>query len=252
MPRGEREDERGIVIISHEHRFVFVKTHKTAGTSIEVLLGGIAGADAIVTPIEPPVEGHVARNYEIAGSPTSSLLRRARRGFRKRASHPAYFNHISAAGIQRYLGSSRWESYFTFCFERNPWEKAVSRYFFAQGRNEFGGTFREYVLGGNLSSDFDLYSLDGETVAVDFVGRYENLDADLRSAFDRIGLRHEVSLTHEKGNYRPVDATADAMFDDEMSHRVETEFAREIRAFGYTRPSRLTAPSASDAGERPD
>jgi hypothetical protein len=34
-------------------------------------------------------------------------------------------------------------------------------------------------------------------------------------------------------------------FDDEMSARVEQVFAREIRAFGYSRPTALVDPSGS-------
>lgn len=52
------------MIVSHEHRFVFVKTMKTAGTAIEVLLARHAGPDAIVGVLNPPVPGHEPRNLE--------------------------------------------------------------------------------------------------------------------------------------------------------------------------------------------
>ena len=235
------------MIISHQHRFIFVKTRKTAGTSIEVLLGAIAGDDAVVTPVDPPVKGHVARNYKLPSRATRALVWRARRRVRG-TNNPAYFNHISLRGIRTQLGARRADSYFTFCFERNPWEKTVSGFFFATGRGEFDGTFRDYVLGSDLPSDFDKYSLDGETVSVDFVGRYEQLEDDLRLALDRIGLQqHPVSLTREKGNFRPADARAEALYDEEMSARIEAVFAREIRAFGYTRPANLGVGPATDA-----
>ena len=233
------------MIVSHRHRFIFVKTRKTVGTSIEVLLDAIAGDDAIVTPVDPPVAGHVARNYKIPSTPLRALLWRARRRARGTNS-PAYFNHISLQEIETQLGRRRVDSYFTFCFERNPWEKAVSGYFFAKGRGQFDGTFREYVLHGELPSDFDKYSRDGKTVGVDYVGRYEHLEDDLQVALGRIDLQHPLSLTREKGNFRPSDARADALFDDDMSRRIETVFAREIRAFGYVRPVDLTSPGARD------
>ena len=234
------------MIISHEHRFIFVKTKKTAGTSIEVFLAGIAGADALVTPIDPPVAGHTPRNFKIAPSPARRLLARTRLRAIDPADRAAYFNHISAREIQGHLGRRRWNSYFTFCFERNPWEKTVSRYFFAKGRGDYDGTFHDYVLTGDLPSDFDAYSLDGTSVGIDFVGRYEHLEDDLKAALERIGVDLPVSLTREKGNFRPAGATSEATFDDEMSRRIESSFAREIQAFGYTRPERLTAPPAVD------
>jgi hypothetical protein len=232
------------VIISHEHRFIFVKTHKTAGTSIEVFLSKLAGHDAVVTPILPEVSGHEPRNFMRLDNPIrdAALRMKYRRLEGDPRKRPAYFNHIPAQSIRARVGRRRWDSYLTFCFERNPWEKVVSRYYFATGRGEFEGTLREFVFDGSLlESDFDLYSFDGSTVGVDFVGRYERLEDDVAEVLDRLGLSEELSLTREKGGYRPRDAQAETLFDDEMSRRVEEFYAREIRAFGYTRPERLTA-----------
>jgi hypothetical protein len=230
------------VIISHRHRFVFVKTRKTAGTSIEVFLARFAGPDAVVTPISPQVPGHTPRNYVALDNPIRNVMlhARQRRLAGDAANRSAYWNHMHASSIRKRVGRRRWNSYFTFCFERNPWDKVVSRYYFATGRGEFGGTFRDFVMRGQFESDFDHYSLDGHTVGVDFVGQYQALHEDLRSVLDRLGIDSPVELTREKGNYRPRDATVEALFDDEMSARVQRFYAREIRAFGYTAPARLS------------
>ncbi|HEV7526234.1 MAG TPA: sulfotransferase family 2 domain-containing protein [Acidimicrobiia bacterium] len=243
------------MIISHTHRFVFVKTRKTAGTSLEVLLGRIAGDDAVVTPIWPEVPGHVPRNFMRVDNPLRSAVLRARQRQLSgdARDHPAYFNHIPARGIRKRLGRRRWNGYLTFTFERNPWDKVVSEYFWRQGNGKADGEFRDFVLRGDFTSDFDMYSLDGETVGVDFVGRYEHLDDDLRTVLERLGIAdRETALTREKGNFRPSDARVDTLFDDEMSRRVESVFAREIRAFGYTRSPLLAAqpPSEPAAGDR--
>ena len=173
--------------------------------------------------------------------PARRLLWRARHRGADRAAHHAFYNHISARGIRTQLGARRWDGYFSFCFERNPWEKVVSRFYFAKGRGEFDGSFPEFVRLGDLPSDFDQYSLDGSTVGVDFVGRYEHLEKDLGIALDRIGVDRRPPLTREKGNYRPAGATVDALFDPETSRLVEIAFAREIAAFGYTPPEHLVA-----------
>ena len=39
------------MILSHKHQFIFIKTNKTAGTSIEIALSSICGEDDIITPI---------------------------------------------------------------------------------------------------------------------------------------------------------------------------------------------------------
>lgn len=39
------------MIISHEHKFIFLKTRKTAGTSVELALRQLCGPDDIIAPI---------------------------------------------------------------------------------------------------------------------------------------------------------------------------------------------------------
>ena len=44
------------MIVSHKHKFIFVKTVKTAGTSVEIALSRFCGENDIITPIHPPDE----------------------------------------------------------------------------------------------------------------------------------------------------------------------------------------------------
>ena len=44
------------MIISHAHKFIFLKTNKTAGTSIEIALSKFCGPSDIITPISPEDE----------------------------------------------------------------------------------------------------------------------------------------------------------------------------------------------------
>lgn len=55
----------GAMIISHQHRFIFVKTLKTAGTSIEVFLSGLCGRDDVVTPFTSRNRGMRHATFEV-------------------------------------------------------------------------------------------------------------------------------------------------------------------------------------------
>lgn len=52
------------MILSHKHKFIFIKTVKTAGTSIEVDLNQIFGRTDIATPISPHIEEHKPQNFK--------------------------------------------------------------------------------------------------------------------------------------------------------------------------------------------
>lgn len=205
------------MILSYEHRFAFIKVQKTAGTSVEVFLSPLAGADAIVTPIKPPEAGHEPRNFESdAGD---------------------FFNHMPALQVRTRVGADRWERLYRFCFERNPWDKAISFYFWRTKRRANPPPFEAWALRpGNLVSERDLYMIDGE-LAVDFVGRYEQLADDLQSVLDHLGIRTSIALPRAKGEHRPagertpIGRDADAL--------IRAEFAWEIDRFGYTRPDRI-------------
>jgi hypothetical protein len=225
------------VIVDHEHKFIFVKTRKTAGTSVEVFLAPLLRADAIVTPVAD-VE-HGARNFDepvrryrsvLAGSHVWEMRRDVER-------QRWFYNHIPARLIRARLGKRIWDSYFKFCFERDPWEKTVSWYHYRFGSEPDAPSLAEYLKDGDLPTDFDRYSLDGSTLAVDFVGRFEILVGDLETALAHVGIAADVALTREKGSYRPRDASVDETFDAEASARVARVFQREIAAFGYSAPS---------------
>jgi len=243
------------VIISHEHRFIFIKTQKTAGTSIEVLLAGLAGHDAVVTPVKPPVDAHHPRNFERPGRRAAdvsfALSARARQVRERAAGKPgrattAYWNHMPARRVAALVGRRTWESYFTFTFERNPWDKVASAYFWERDSSRSPEDFRAWVASrspvtsraytsaGSLPVDFARYSLDGQSVGVDFVGRYEDLDGDLGRVLGQIGL-HAAVLPRSKSGTRPA-LSLEELYDEETREAVASAFSAERAAFGYVFP----------------
>jgi Sulfotransferase family len=244
------------MIVSHEHRFIFLKTKKTAGTSVEVFLSQIAGPDAIVTPEDPKEPGHVPRNWRggwnynflpaMRADPEApgAFLRhpRGRLGLYRH-----YWNHMPAWLARAKLGEEIWNGYFKFCFERNPWDKVVSLYWWYMRDNGWFArrkgtppTLDEFMDDprGRRGSDWHLYAIDGE-IAVDAVGRYESLTGDLGSILDRIGVRAEVELPRAKSSYRRRDDSE--RLSRQSAERIGEVFRREIEAFGYECPPELLA-----------
>jgi len=200
------------VIISHQYRFIFVKTLKTAGTSIEVFLSQHCGSDDVVTPILPQVEPHRPRN------------------------HDGYFNHIPAAAIRDRVGPDVWRSYFKFCVERNPWDKTLS-YYHMQNAREGGCLFlADYLARNDFPLNHPKYTAPGEPgrVIVDRVLRYERLADELDEVFGRLGIPFDGSLgIHAKSEYRTDRRPYREVYSRKQAEFIRRVFAAEIALHGY-------------------
>lgn len=228
------------MIISHKHKFIFIKTEKTAGTSLEIALSGICGAEDIITPISPSDEAvrkqlgfRTAQNYLL---PFSSYTRLDWAKLIVKQERLKFFNHISAEAITQYIDPSIWNNYFKFCFERNPWDKLISWYYWANGDEQYG-SIKNFILSGKSGSikGFELYTKGGICV-VDKVYKLEKMEAALADISDRVGLDRPLVLpkykakSHsrkDKRHYREI-------LTHEEAELVASIFAREIRTWDYS------------------
>jgi len=218
-----------MTIISFKHNFIFVKTTKTAGTSIEVDLSQLAGEDAIVTPIRPPVPGHEARNH-LAPDGT-----------------PAFFNHMPATLIRARLGAARFRQMFKFCVEREPVSKCISHFHMLCNSPlhrpaEGAPSWAAYCAAGSFPKDTARYSemQDGRRVLlVDRVLRYDTLQDDLAAVMQHLGIRGFALRSTAKSEYsrtvrvRPEDVTA------AERARIAAAFAetQALTGIDWTRPA---------------
>lgn len=163
--------------------------------------------------------------------------------------------HRFARELRARYGEAYWRSYFKFAFVRNPWDRLVSWWRMieqnaATGRPMNGyqrfilsraRSFEEFL--GNCDQEYHDhdgskwifrnqldYISDSGGVIVDFVGRFERLQADFAAVSSRLGLPpmriphvNRSGHTHYCGYYSEA---ARAL--------VAARFARDIEAFGYS------------------
>lgn len=198
------------MIISHQHRFIFIKTIKTAGTSIEACLSPLCGQEDVFTPIEPPEQGHQPRNF--AG----------------------FHNHMSAWRIRQALDPVIWNSYFKFCVERNPWDKTVSDFCMANQRAGSRYQFDDYFSRGRFCRSWELYTDDDGTLLVDRVLRYEHLNQELGEVFAQLGVPWDGKLkVWAKSGHRTDRKPYQEWYTPDQAAIVQKVFAEEIRTFDY-------------------
>ena len=208
------------MIVSHECKFIFVKVKKTASTSIEIALSQFCGDRDILTRIHNDDE-KIRADLGYTGQQNwkaSSL-----------------YHHVPAGIIRNVVGEAVWKGYFKFCFERNPFDRAISQYYW-DTRLGTGSRpdINDYILslGPKKISNWYMYS-EKDEIVVDFVGRYENLLEDLKVVEDRLGFPEPLTMVHSKGQHRENRAHYSEILNEECRARIEKICAREIREFDY-------------------
>lgn len=226
------------MIVSHRHRFIFLKVPKTAGTSVEVALSRICGDDAVVTPLAPPVEGHEPRNWRGLFNPLPELLhRRCQRPFRPLedlAHYRRYYNHMPAVAVRNRAPRRVWRSYLKFCVERNPWDKVVSHYWMERARTEPGLEFDEYLDRGDLPRGSCLYTDHDGAVLVDRILRYERLDEELAELMEQLGVPFDGLEASAKSGYRRSERPVRDYFDEWSRRLVARTYRRQLELTGHS------------------
>ena len=217
------------MIVSHAHRFVFLKTRKTAGTSVEIALSTVCGPDDVITPV---TEADERLRAEYGGRPpqhfeSPPLPRRA-------------FNHMPASMVRQLVGREAWDGYYSFSIERNPWDAVVSLFHWrhrpenqvTHGPPAFADFVRDPVVEELATKNFRGYRINGE-LAVDRVLRYESLASDLAEVWAHLGLPGEPRLPHAKGGSRPRGPAYASYYDEGLARHVAELFAPAIEEFDY-------------------
>lgn len=229
------------MLVAHSLEAIFLHVRKSAGSSIELGLATLCGPKDIITlrhhdDIRAQINARAPQNLHI---PLSRLTPSEWASCIRHRKRPTYRNHASAAELKRIMGGT-WDAYFKFASERNPWDKAVSHYFWDTVRpdrtyevdlSSFSSWLRTCPL--EALTQFDTYAIDGG-VAVDRVVFFESLHEDLASIWRKLGVS-EPPIPHVKGEPRPAwSRDYRIMYSDADAERVAKVCRREIGAFGYS------------------
>jgi hypothetical protein len=190
-----------MAIISHTHKFCFIHTPKTAGSSISFVLNKYA------KQVHIPNSSRSAKGWQIP--------------LHEYGMHNTVSNFIDKVP----------DGYFKFAFVRNPFDLLAS-----------GFVDRHYVnfenfIKTSLGKDKRLfhkwtqweYLSVNDTIAVDFVGRYEHLATDWHYICERIGIKDfnlPVKNASDKHHYTEY-------YNDETREIVANRYAKDLEYWGY-------------------
>ena len=225
-------------IVSDEHRFVYLATHKVASTSI---------LNALLPLFDFDLDAKSSENLK-AGIPV--------KGLHERFSQSSY--RISKAKLLAGM-DRKYRRYFKFAFVRNPWDRLVSCYMskvVLEGPGMVLGKYENATLHRNMTfaefaeavcliseeeanphfrSQHTFLCADGpgKGILADFVGRFENLEKDFACVTRRIGVGVRLPHAASTGGVRNSRSYCD-FYDERLARMVGERYREDAEIFGYT------------------
>jgi len=239
------------MLVSHRKKFIYTKTIKTAGTSVEAYF------EPYCMPEGEWKECHWRDQYV---SETGVI------GFRgKGRKNQTWFNHMPAVEIKAILGDRIWNDYYKFTVIRNPFDKLVSGFaMYEKNKESYSATrrlrnsvnrmlgkakpidsvsgankverFRSWIKAGGIIPDRDKYMID-ERVCVDFFIRFESLLEGIQTVSEHLEIPFDASrMPGFKTGIRKHDFSVSDYYDAETESVVRDHYKWEIEKFGYQMP----------------
>lgn len=248
------------MILSRRHKYIFLHCPKTAGSSTTISLARSLGPRDIQIGAL-----HETIAYGVAPTAATALRLATYSGFRHFARGLVVGNKFAEAfnagvkvSFRQSLGvhpehcSSRvlrqafpveWENFFKFCVVRNPYDKAVSYYYWTTKNFPTRPTFSEFAARfykkdceksriKRFADNWPIYTINDQ-IAVDRILRFENIVDDLHDTLKDIGVAWDGWMPQVKTESRGVRDYR-KLYRDEDIEVVTKFFQKEIDAFGYS------------------
>ena len=141
------------MIISHSKKFIFIHGRKTAGSSVGISLMRYLSSGDIVRGyitggskynIRPPDWNKSLLYLKPQDLRSNEARFKAYRRFVK-LKHNVSSTHLSAKQIKELVGEKKCKQYFKFTFERNPYDRLISFYFWRTSAAKNPPAFKEFI-----------------------------------------------------------------------------------------------------------
>jgi hypothetical protein len=203
------------MLISHQHKFIFTKTKKTASTTVSDFFTRYC------------VESSYTSTDSV-DEQVNELGVVGRRVLGKYTSKHKFDVNTTPRKIRMFLGSETFDDYVKFTVIRNPFDRAISIFYFVKNiennlryiidprwRFKFEisendsdiDLFKRWVTRyenspQNYLTDRKMYTIDNE-MCMDYLIRFENLEEGIRKVCDRVSIQFVPEYIQKfKSHYR--------------------------------------------------
>jgi len=171
------------MLVSYDYKLIFLKTHKTGGTSAEVFLQQALGVSS----------SNEEKTHAIVNR--AGILGMRMYNHKDEGIDSTWFNHISAKELQNSLGEQIWDRSVKVCTIRNPFDRMISEFYWRHSRyntpcftsfSDLKLQFTNFVLSEAIWNDLNIVFIDDSFVIDRFI-RFETLVQDLHQLCQDVG-----------------------------------------------------------------
>jgi hypothetical protein len=239
-----------MTIVCHSRNFIFLRTKKTAGTTVETWLASHLDPDVDLIKLDTGHDELYPDLWRTFNSPRVQIKLAANSALRLA---PVFRLHMPAREVRRFVGAGAWQTYRKIAIVRNPWDRVISAWRWWGRSKDTPPTLGQFV--GQLEQaeklarkpglpskkirrrvkfdNWPYYAIDDDIV-VDDVIRFESLEANARQTFAGLGISGGA-FTREKSGYRKSSDTP-TLLTAELTDRIGKLYRHEIEAFDYSPP----------------
>lgn len=211
------------MLISHEHKFIFIKPKKVAGSSVIYALGQHCPEKA--SSISSYQEFRTKTIYRPGGEDVAN----------RTEFHGVKANgHVDARRIHRLVGDKIWNSYTKVSVVRNPWDCVVSLFWYYGGKQRRAEQFPRFLHNTQAACrPFNRkHYFHASKMILDFVIRFETLQEDYNSFCTLIGLPNTI-LPRLNTKSRRDKRHYSTYYNDERRELIARCWDLEIAHFGH-------------------
>jgi hypothetical protein len=212
--------------INHDLKAIFIHVHKTGGTYISYMLHKYYGF----------------KNYYLHRPDHDKFCFSKK----KTTKYINYENRIhgvlayykTSPYINKKMGMTpqKWDSYYKFCFIRNPYDKIVSAWYHV---NRYNIPFANFLNLKDVCNDVEYMHTfmpqvrniinEKGMIGINFIGHFENLEYDFQSVLKNIGVKniiHEVEKKMNKRDHNPFYEYYDQETLDKVNILLKEDFEK--------------------------